>query len=166
MLFHLTSEDHIRTSDEHRRTETDGGRSSFASEQELQELASEWPMKRLVEIWNRLPGVEPVARFTDRKTAIARIWRALQPQTDKPGAKAAPRDSGSRHRPVFREGSKAAQVCSLLSRPQGATLNEIRSETGWQAHTVRGFISRNLSKQGRKVRSFEREGERVYRLKL
>jgi hypothetical protein len=51
-----------------------------------------------------------------------------------------------------------------LSRPEGATLNQIRSATGWQAHTVRGFISRNLSKQGRKVRSFE--GERVYRLKL
>jgi hypothetical protein len=150
-------------SDERRRTETDGGHSSFASEQELQELASEWPMKRLVEIWNRLPGVERVTRFTDRKTAIARIWRALQPQTDKPGVKAARRDSRSRHRPVFREGSKAAQVCTLLSRPQGATLNEIRSETGWQAHTVRGFISRNLSKQGRNVRSFEREGERMGR---
>jgi hypothetical protein len=52
-----------------------------------------------------------------------------------------------------------------LARPQGATLNEIRNETGWQAHTVRGFISRNLSKQGRKVRSFERAGERVYHLK-
>ena len=74
MLFHLTREDHIRTSDEQRRTETDGGHSSFASEQELQELASQWPMKRLVEIWNRLPGVERVIRFTDRKTAIARIW--------------------------------------------------------------------------------------------
>ena len=67
---------------------------------------------------------------------------------------------------MFREGSKAAQVCTLLSRPEGATLNEIRSETGWQAHMVRGFISRNVSKSGRKVRSFEREGERVYRLKL
>jgi len=164
MLFHLTPEDHIRTSDEQRRTETDGGRSSFTSERELQELASAWPMKRLVEIWNRLPGVEPVTRFTDRKTAIARIWRALQPRAEK-GGKPARRASQSRHRPVFREGSKAAQVCTLLSRPQGATLNEIRSETGWQAHTVRGFISRNLSKQGRKVRSFEREGERVYRVK-
>jgi hypothetical protein len=164
MLFHLTPEDHIRTSDEHRRTETDGGRSSFASEQELQELASQWPMKRLVEIWNRLPGVEPVTRFTDRKTAIARIWRAVQPRTEQPG-RTARRASPTRHRPVFRAGSKAAQVCTLLSRPLGATLNEIRSETGWQAHTVRGFISRNLSKQGRKVRSFEREGERVYRVK-
>src|SRR5947209_4498168 len=119
MLFYVTPEDHIRTSDEQRRTETDNGGSSFASEQELQELASQWPMKRLVEIWNRLPGVEPVARFTDRKTAIARIWRALQPKTDKRVAKAARRDSRSRRRPVFREGSKAAQVCTLLSRPQG-----------------------------------------------
>jgi hypothetical protein len=165
MLFYLTTEGHIRTS-EHRRTETDDGGSSFASEQELQELASQWPMKRLVEIWNRLPGVEPVTRFTDRKTAMARIWRALQPQTDKPVAKAGRRASQTRHRPVFRAGSKAAQVCTLLSRPQGATLNEIRSETGWQAHTVRGFISRNLSKPSGKVRSFERAGERVYRLKV
>jgi hypothetical protein len=165
MLFHLTAEGHINTGDEQGRTETDGGSSSFASEPELQEMAGEWPMKRLIEIWNRLPGVEPVTRFTDRKTAIRRIWRAIQPQTDK-GAKTARRASSTRHRPVFREGSKAAQVCSLLSRPQGATLNEIRSETGWQAHTVRGFISRNLSKPRRKVCSFEREGERVYRLKL
>src|SRR5438046_3179065 len=165
MLFYVTPEDHIRTSDEQRRTETDNGGSSFAREQEMQELASQWPMKRLVEIWNRLPGVEPVARFTDRKTAIGRIWRELQPRTEQP-SKTTRRASQTRRRPVFREGSKAAQVCTLLSRPQGATLNEIRSETGWQAHTVRGFISRNLSKQGRKVRSFEREGERVYRLKL
>jgi Protein of unknown function (DUF3489) len=164
MLFHLTTEGHIRTSNEPGPADSDADAGSFASERELQELASAWPMKRLVEIWSRLPGVEPVTRFTDRRTAIARIWRALQPQTEK-GVKAARRDSRSRHRPVFREGSKAAQVCSLLSRPQGATLNEIRSETGWQAHTVRGFISRNLSKQGRKVRSFEREGERVYHLK-
>ena len=144
---------------------SDGGGSSFASEQELQELAGAWPMKRLVEIWNRLPGVEPVTRFTDRKTAIGRIWREVQPRTQQP-SKAARRASPRRHRPAFRERSKAARVCTLLSRPQGATLNEIRNETGWQAHTVRGFISRNLSKPGRKVRSFEREGERVYRLKL
>jgi hypothetical protein len=165
MPFHLTPEDHIRTSDEQRRIESDGGGSSFASEQELQELASQWPMKRLVEIWNRLPRVERVIRFTDRKTAIARIWRAIQPRAEI-GGKPARRVSQTRQRPVFREGSKAAQVCTLLLRQEGATINEIRSQTGWQAHTVRGFISRNLSKQGRKVRSFDRDGERVYRLKV
>src|SRR6266516_7619114 len=92
MLFHLTTEDHIRTSNEPGPVDAGGG--SFASERELQELACAWPMKRLVEIWNCLPGVERVIRFTDRKTAMARIWRALQPQTDKPGAKAARRDAG------------------------------------------------------------------------
>jgi Protein of unknown function (DUF3489) len=167
MLFHLTTEDHIRTSNEPGPADwdADGSGGSFTSEQELQELASAWPMKRLVEIWNRLPGIKPVARFTDRKTAIARIWRVIQQPTESDG-KTAPRHTGGRHRPVFREGSKAAQICTLLSRQEGATMNEIRSQTGWQAHTVRGFISRNLSKPGRKVRSFEHEGERVYRLKL
>jgi hypothetical protein len=61
-----------------RYADADAGGGSFASERELQELASAWPMKRLVEIWNGLPGVEPVARFTDRKTATTRIWRALE----------------------------------------------------------------------------------------
>src|SRR5438874_5152087 len=111
MPFHLAAEDHIRTSDEQRRTETDDGGSSFASEQELQELAGAWPMKRLVEIWNRLPGVEPVTRFTDRKTAIGRIWREVQPRTQQP-SKAARRASPRRHRPAFRERSKAARVCT------------------------------------------------------
>jgi Protein of unknown function (DUF3489) len=143
MLFHLTPEDHIRTSDEQRRTETDGGHSSFASEQELQELARQWPMKRLVEIWNRLPGVEPVGRFTDRKTAIRRIWRALQPQAEEPG-KAVRRASQARHQPMFREGSKAAQVCTLLGRPEGASLKEIRNQTGWQAHRARVHLAQSV----------------------
>jgi hypothetical protein len=126
MLFHLTAEDHIRTSNEAGAADADAGGGSFASEQELQEVAGAWPMKRLVEIWNRLPGIEPVARFTDRKIALRRIWRALQPQSEK-GGKPARRASQSRPRPVFREGSKAAQVCTLLSRQEGATMNEIRS---------------------------------------
>jgi Protein of unknown function (DUF3489) len=162
MLFHLTSDDHIRILNE-QGPETNAAGTTFTSEQGLQELAKEWPMKRLVEIWNHLPGVHAVARLTDRKTAVARIWRAILPQTeaDRPSTR---RASKAQHRPVFREGSKAAQVLTLLCRPEGATLNEIRNQTGWQAHTVRGFISRNLSKQSRKVRSFERDGERVYRL--
>ena len=165
MLFHVTSEDDIRVIDEQGAADVEAG-STFASEQELQKLATEWPMKRLVAIWNQLPGVQAVTRFTDRKTAITRIWRAIQPQTEVDSTTARPRHKTAPHRPVFREGSKAAQVLTLLCRAEGATLKEIRNETGWQAHTVRGFISRNLSKQSRKVRSFERDGERVYRLKM
>ena len=55
------------------------------------------------------------------------------------------------------------QVVGTL--PEGATLEGICSATGWQAHTVRGFISRALRSQGRRVRSYRKDGERVYRLK-
>jgi hypothetical protein len=40
MLFHLTPEDHIRTSNEPGPADADPGGGSFASERELQELAS------------------------------------------------------------------------------------------------------------------------------
>jgi len=34
--------------------------------------------KRLLEIWNSLPGVKPVSKFANRKAAIGRIWKAIQ----------------------------------------------------------------------------------------
>jgi hypothetical protein len=34
--------------------------------------------KRLVEIWNSLPGVKPVTKFANRKIASSRIWEAIQ----------------------------------------------------------------------------------------
>ena len=65
-----------------------------------------------------------------------------------------------------REGSKKAEVLDLMRRKQGATLREIMKATGWQAHTVRGFVSGTLiKKQGLKVESFRSEAkERTYRV--
>jgi hypothetical protein len=164
MLFEITEDGHILTITEDLPGEAERSGPRFTNEQELQEMASAWPMKRLLEIWNRLPGVPSVSRFENRKIAIARIWRGIEGEGE-PCAHAVPTRRATRNRKVFREGSKGAQVGFLLSRPEGATLNEIRTATGWQAHTVRGFISRTLRKQGRKVRSFRKDGERVYRLK-
>src|SRR5690349_683150 len=82
MLFHLTAEDDIRVMHEQGPAETDVARGTFASEQDFNKPATKWPIKRLVEIWSRLPGVQVVARFTDRKSTIARIWRAIQPQRE------------------------------------------------------------------------------------
>src|ERR1700730_12250262 len=50
----------------------------FGSQSDLAELAANWPSSRVVEVWNSLPGVSPVKKFTDRKTAAARIWKAIQ----------------------------------------------------------------------------------------
>jgi len=77
MLFHLTAEDDIRVIHEQGPAQTDAGGSTFACEQEVK-LCRQWPINRLIEIGNRVPGVQAVARFTDRKTAIARIWRAIE----------------------------------------------------------------------------------------
>jgi hypothetical protein len=56
-------------------------------------------------------------------------------------------------------------VYTLLCRPEGATLREMQEATGWQRHSVRGFLSASIRQQGRRVRGFERSGERVYRIK-
>ena len=51
---------------------------SFASQQELADLTAQWPGERLLAVWNSLPGVTPVKKFTDRKTAISRVWARIQ----------------------------------------------------------------------------------------
>src|ERR1017187_7271331 len=62
---------------------------SFTSEQELAELAKAWPAERLVAICNSLPGVIPVKKFKDHKTAISRAWKRIQGlgEPEKPNAK-------------------------------------------------------------------------------
>ena len=73
---------------------------------------------------------------------------------------------GSKSGAGAREGSKAAKVLALLRRPDGATLKELRKATGWQAHSVRGFLSRVSKKMGRKLESTKVEaGERSYSIK-
>lgn len=42
--------------------------------------------------------------------------------------------------------TKKDQVLALLQRERGATLTEIMNVTGWQAHSVRGFISGTVRK--------------------
>ena len=67
---------------------------------------------------------------------------------------------------VPREFSKKSIVLDLLRRPKGATLAEIMEKMGWQKHTVRGFISGNLTKKmGLTVESTKNEaGERTYKI--
>ena len=48
---------------------------------------------------------------------------------------------------VAHKGSKTAQVLDLLKRSDGASLKELMKATGWQAHSVRGFLSGALRKK-------------------
>ena len=122
----------------------------------------------------RSAGVVPAKRFTSRKTAVVRVWAAIQnlapnagaqpPRVRPKKAKAPQQASQQEKTPPAREGSKKAEVLALLRREGGATLPELMTATGWQAHSVRGFLSGALGKKmGLTVESAKREdGTRVY----
>jgi hypothetical protein len=164
------------------------GAECFTSETSFASLAAVWPTARLIEIWNSLPGETPVTKFKDRKTAVARIWKAIQSLADAPVAapKAAPQahvaptraktgkkataPKGSPERTTeakgSREGSKTSRVIGLLKREGGVTLKEIMAEMGWQSHTTRALMSTGGSltkKHGLTVVSTKGEnGDRIY----
>jgi hypothetical protein len=160
MAFHLTTEGVVAEVTPDNRDH--GNHRVIASRGEWEAVAGEWPLKRLVAFWNSLPGVIPVDKFTSRQIAVERIWRAVQSaEQTRQNAMA----KAEKPKVQFREGSKAAQAYALLCRSEGVTLRELQDLTGWQRHTVRGFLSASVRKQGSRVRSFQRAGERVYRVR-
>ena len=153
----------------------DGNTERFTTEGELVQLAAQWSAARLVEVWNSIPGLAPVRKFTNRKTAITRIWKAAQSLVsgaNTPDVRTKPAKSKKRPAPkakphTARDGSKKAEIIRLLERAKGVTLHELMEATGWQAHSVRGFISGTLGKKLKlKIDSFRTEkGDRTYRVK-
>jgi Protein of unknown function (DUF3489) len=64
-----------------------------------------------------------------------------------------------------RADSKQARVLTLLRGPNGATIATVMRTTGWQPHTVRGFLTAVVRKKlGLRLESEKTDGERVYRI--
>lgn len=111
--------------------------------------ARRFPISRLLAIWNALPGHSPARRFNDRKSAVTRVWAALE---------ALPLASS-------RSDSKQSLLISMLQRPEGAAMEELTTATGWQPHSVRGVLSGILRKKmGFNIISARDEERRVYRI--
>jgi hypothetical protein len=162
---------------------------SFTTQKDLAKLAARWPAARLVEIWNSFAGVtpfddlQPVKKFTNREVAVKRIFEAvgrLEAAVAKPAAHVAPAKRKGAKGPAkakkaaaprtsadAKDGSKKADVIEMMRRKDGVSLEEIMQKTGWQRHTVRGFVSGTLgTKMGLKVESFRstENKERHYRI--
>jgi hypothetical protein len=109
--------------------------------------------KRLLALWNALPGVEKRRKVGDRAALIDQLWSAIEalPEPEPPSDAKRP--------------SKQDEVIAMLRRPEGATVDEVASATGWQRHTVRGVFSGTLKKKlGLTIASAKEERGRVYRV--
>ena len=159
---------------------------AFATEKELAKLSAEWPGSRLVEVWNSFAGVapfnelKPVKKFTSRSAAVARIWAAVQrlsPDGAKQASDVAPAKGKAKksatksprraraQKGATERSNKKAEAIALMKRAKGVTLAEIVETTGWQKHTVRGFVSILGSKGGEKIESSKNaSGERSYHI--
>ena len=94
----------------------------------------------------------------------------VTPAKPKSGKKATPAKKapkGGKKGGPARDGSKAAKILDLLKRPDGATAKELQKATGWQPHSLRGFLSGTIRKKmGLDVISTKGEdGERTYSIK-
>ena len=74
----------------HASKEEAGEGATFSTQQELSSLVGEWPARRLIDVWNGIPGLTPVKKFTNRKSGIARIWKAIQSLDGGGAAEATP----------------------------------------------------------------------------
>ena len=129
----------------------DEGEIAIASNEELH--AAPLSGKRLLALWNALPGVEKRKKVGDRAALIDQLWLAIEALPD-------PERQSDAKRP-----SKQDVVIAMLRQPEGATVDEVASVTGWQRHTVRGVFSGTLKKKlGLTVASAKEQRGRVYRI--
>jgi hypothetical protein len=127
------------------------GEIAVGSNEELH--AAPLSAKRLLALWNALPGVEKRKKVGDRDALIDQLWSAIEMLPD-------PEPQPDPKRP-----SKQDVVVAMLRQPEGATVDEVASVTGWQRHTVRGVFSGTLKKKlGLILASAKEERGRVYRI--
>jgi hypothetical protein len=113
------------------------------------------------------PPKKPRVGAHARHVAPSKTKLAKQAGRPKKANKAAKSAKSPKNAGGARTGSKTAKFLGLLKRSGGATSADLMKATGWQAHSVRGFISGVLGrKMGLKVTSTKVEdGKRRYSLK-
>ncbi|MGC1776327.1 MAG: DUF3489 domain-containing protein [Xanthobacteraceae bacterium] len=99
---------------------------------------------------------EMPVRNTAKKTKIRSVGKSSTKKTE--------RRKSFADRPR-RAGSKQTIVIAQLSQPAGTTVAKIMQATGWQQHSVRGFLAAVVRKRlGLNLDSRKVDGNRVYRI--
>jgi hypothetical protein len=111
---------------------------------------------------------------SSKKGASQKKGAPKGPKTAKGGkAKAAPKKEAAPAKKATkpakearppRAASKGGTILEMIAHSEGASLDKLMKATGWQAHSVRGFLSTAAKKQGLQIISTKNEdGERIYR---
>jgi len=117
------------------------------------------------------PEKAPSKKGASQKKDAPKGHKAAKGSKAKPAAKKKAKTGKKAAKPVRikeastpRAESKGAKILSMIRRPKGASLAEIMKATGWQAHSVRGYVSLAAKKHKLTIESAKNDaGERVYK---
>lgn len=129
---------------------------------------------------NSICNIKPSPSRISHKNDLATVATSIQPSIIYDAAKSPKlpaRSPGKTVSPSTAEallvpanparGSKQARLITMLRSKRGATIDQMMVMTGWQAHTIRGTISRVLRKRLRLIVACESStdaGENLYRI--
>jgi hypothetical protein len=105
-----------------------------------------------------------------KRPPLAHVAPNVETRKGKSGKKASPAKkaaTGAKKATGARDGSKAVKILDLLKRPGGATAKDLMKATGWQPHSIRGFLSGTVSKKMRLtvISTKDEAGVRNYAIK-
>jgi hypothetical protein len=100
---------------------------------------------------------------TKRKSRKA-ATRLTSRKTPKPASRK--RMASASSKAASRPDTKHSRIVALLRTPAGATIAAIMTATGWQQHSVRGFLAGVVRKKlGLNLTSEQTDKGRIYRIK-
>jgi len=124
------------------------------------------PAGLIAEVGLRWCGARPSS--TERRISMSKSAKKRSPSksaSSAPSATPARRTAGDTRPESVNSGSKQSRVITMLESPAGATIVALMKATGWQPHSVRGFVAGVVRKRLKlELGSTKVDGTRVYRI--